>query len=180
VFNDVAPDIQRWFTDLGLSLGAALEWTFAVGMVVVLALVAAIYALAVAGMPRTERAPSRVALARQFAHSLIPISAAYLVAHYFSLLAYNGQDLGRLVQDPLDGGGTGPQIDYGVVSATAIWYVQVGALLAGHVSGLVLSHDRALAVYGSAKAAMRSQFVMLAVMVGFTCLGLYLLSAANA
>ena len=52
--------------------------------------------------------------------------------------------------------------------------------MAGHVAGLVLSHDRALVVYGSPRSATRSQLVMLAVMVGFTCLGLYLLSAANA
>ena len=56
-------------------------------------------------------------------------------------------------------------IDYGVVSATAIWYVQVGALVVGHVAGLVLAHDRALVVYGSAKAATRSQIVMLILMV---------------
>ena len=31
--------------------------------------------------------------ARELAHSLVPILAAYVVAHYFSLLAYNGQDL---------------------------------------------------------------------------------------
>ena len=55
----------------------------------------------------------------------------------------------RLASDPLgDGsdlfGGAGATIDYGVVSATAIWYVQVGALVLGHVAALVLAHDRAL------------------------------------
>ena len=38
--------------------------------------------------------------------------------------------------------------------------------------------DGALVVYGSAKAAARSQVVMLVLMVCFTCLGLWLLSAA--
>jgi hypothetical protein len=57
--------------------------------------------------------------------------------------------------------------------------VQVGALVIGHVSGLVLAHDRALAVYGSHRAASRSQVVMLVVMVMFTVLGLWLLSEAN-
>jgi hypothetical protein len=179
VFNAVAPDVQRVLADAGMSLGAALEWTFLGGMVICVALIAAIYAAAVSGMPRTPGA-TRTELARRFAHGLIPIAAAYLVAHYFSLLAYNGQDLWRLVRQPLDGGGTGPQIDYGLVSATAIWYVQVTTLVLGHVGGLVLSHDRALTIYGSARAAVRSQVVMLAVMVSFTCLGLYLLSAANA
>jgi hypothetical protein len=46
------------------------------------------------------------------------------------------------------------------------------------VAGLVLAHDRALAVYGSPRDATRSQIVMLAVMVLFTLLGMWLLSAA--
>ena len=69
-------------------------------------------------------------------------------------------------------------MDYSVVSATGIWYVQVGALVTGHVAALVLAHDRALVVYGSPRAATRSQIVMLVVMVLFTLLGLWLLSAA--
>ena len=73
------------------------------------------------GMTPRRAAPDRRALARAFAHTLIPIAAGYLVAHYFSLLAYNGQDLWRLANDPLgDGsdlfGGADAAIDYGVVS----------------------------------------------------------------
>jgi hypothetical protein len=47
------------------------------------------------------------------------------------------------------------------------------------VSGLVLAHDRALAFFRSAREAVRSQYWMLAVMVSFTCLGLWLLSDVN-
>jgi hypothetical protein len=75
-------------------------------------------------------------------------------------------------------GGAGKGIDYSILTATAIWYVQVGALVLGHVAGLVLSHDRALTVYGSQKDAVASQVVMLVVMVIFTILGVWLLSAA--
>jgi hypothetical protein len=137
----------------------------------------------VLGMPREGTRLTRLELARRFAHTLIPIAAAYLVAHYFSALAYNGQDAWRLASDPLgDGsdllGGADAGIDYSVVSATAIWYVQVGALVLGHVAALVLAHDRALVVYGSARAAIRSQIVMLVVMVTFTMLGVWLLSEA--
>ena len=60
-----------------------------------------------------------------------------------------------------------------------MWYVQVVALIVGHISGLTLAHDRALATYRSARAALRSQYWMLVVMIGFTCLGLWLLSAAS-
>ena len=106
-------------------------------------------------MKPTAKAPTRRDLARAFGHTLAPIAAGYLVAHYFSLLAYSGQSLWRLASDPLgDGsdlfGGAGSEINYGVVSATGIWYVQVGALVVGHVAALVLAHDRALELYGSA------------------------------
>jgi hypothetical protein len=151
--------------------------------VVAIAIVGAIWRLGVEGMPLARAGLDRTAISRRFAHTLVPIAAAYLVAHYFSLLAYNGQDLWRLASDPLGQGddlfgGADSRIDYSILTATAIWYMQVIALVAGHVAALVLAHDRALVVYGSAKAATRSQIVMLVVMVCFTCLGLYLLSAA--
>ena len=57
--------------------------------------------------------------------------------------------------------------------------MQVAALVLGHVGGLALAHDRALSVYRSTLDAVRSQYWMLAVMVTFTCLGLWLLSAVN-
>jgi uncharacterized membrane protein YhaH (DUF805 family) len=66
-----------------------------------------------------------------------------------------------------------------VVSSKTIWYVQVGALVLGHVCGLILAHDRALTVYKRVRDATRSQYWMLVVMVGFTSLGLWLLSAVR-
>jgi hypothetical protein len=167
LFNDVRPHLQDFFTSLGFSIGivGALWWS------------------GIEGMPHGEIAASHREVSRRFAHTLIPIAVAYVVAHYFSLLAYNGQDLWRLASDPLGHGsdlfgGAGRRIDYSILTATAIWYVQAGALVLGHVAALVLAHDRALVVYGSAKAATRSQVVMLILMVCFTCLGLWLLSAA--
>jgi hypothetical protein len=47
------------------------------------------------------------------------------------------------------------------------------------VTGLALAHDRALTIYGDPRQASRSQRWMLAVMVCFTCLGLFLLSQSN-
>jgi hypothetical protein len=176
LFNDLLPHIQDLFTGIGLSEPRALELGFVVGMLCVVGLVALVWTAALAGMPGRP--------GPQLAHALIPILAAYVVAHYFSLIAYNSQDLARLASDPLGAGsdlfgGAGSTIDYGVVSATAIWYVQVGALVLGHVAALVLAHDRALVIYGNQRDATRSQVVMLILMVCFTCLGLWLLSAAN-
>ena len=77
---------------------------------------------------------------------------AYVVAHYFSLLALQGQAIAYLASDPL---GDGSNI-FGTASARSttrcssagtIWDVQVVALVSGHVGGLVLAHDRALTTY---------------------------------
>jgi hypothetical protein len=182
-WTDIAPDIQDFFTSIGFSLGTALELTFTVGMLIGLALVAAVYLLGIAGVRTVDRRPFGE-IARSYVHTLVPIAAVYVIAHYVSLLAYNGQAIAYLASDPLGEGsdlfGTADAtIDYGVIGATAIWYVQVGVLVAGHVCGLVLAHDRALAMYEKARAATTSQYWMLAVMVAFTTGGLFLLSQAN-
>ena len=135
-------------------------------------------------MRSVDRDRSPTELARAFAHTLVPIALAYVVAHYFSLLAYQGQALGYLLSDPLGAARTcsAPRTGRSTTassSANGIWYVQVGALVLGHVAALVLAHDRALAFYEDARDATSSQYWMLAVMVCFTTLGLYLLSAAN-
>lgn len=184
LWTGVAPDLQRSFTDLGLGPNAALEATFTVGLVAAVLIVGLIYAGGVAGMRAIVPGQRGVELARAFMPTLVPIALAYVIAHYASLLIYNGQATGYLISDPLGHGsnlfGTATlTIDYGVVSATGIWYVQVIALVLGHVAALALAHDRALARWPDVRQATLSQMWMLIVMVGFTVLGLYLLSAAS-
>jgi hypothetical protein len=89
------------------------------------------------------------------------------------------------VSDPLGKGwdlfGTrDASINYGLIGATTTWYVQVVLVVLGHAAGLALAHDRALVLYDDPRAATRSQLWMLAVMIGFTSLALWLLSQANA
>ncbi|MGB2711732.1 MAG: fenitrothion hydrolase, partial [Conexibacter sp.] len=183
---DAAPHLQDAFRELGLGFTAASELAFTVGLAVAVAAVAGLYWLGILGMRTVDPRRSARELAGRFAHTLVPIAFAYALAHYFSLLLFQGQTLAYLVSDPLGTGanllGTANwQVDYTAISPNGIWYVQVAALLAGHVGGLVLAHDRALAVFrDDPRAAVRSQYWMLTVMVGFTCLGLWLLSAVNA
>ena len=148
------------------------------GLLVAAAAVGGLYLLGVAGVRGAVRRPP-AGLADRFAHSLVPIGLAYALAHYFSLLVFQGQALGGLLADPLGRGQGPPAIDYGAIGAETIWYVQVAALVAGHVAGLVLAHDRALALFPRGREAVRSQYWMLAVMVGYTGLGLWLLSAVT-
>ena len=172
--------------DAGLGLTAALRATDTIFILLTFAGVALVYLIGVRGMAGVPGAPSFEKLRSGFAHTLIPIAFAYLVAHYFSLFVFQEQaQFTYLLSDPLGTGTTdlfgtaSSGIDFQLLSANAIWYVQVGALVIGHVVGLTLAHDRATAYWGDYRQAARSQYWMLAVMVAFTCFGLYLLSVAN-
>ena len=185
-WSNLAPDLTSLLRDVGFGQATALEIAFTIGLLAVALIVAGLYRLGVMGMQTVDPlGASAQELAGRFAHTLVPIGLAYVVAHYFSLLAYEGQRVAYLVSDPL---GTGANIfgtssatvDYTWISATTIWYVQVAALVIGHVAGLVLAHERALVSFGDSRVATRSQYWMLVVMIAFTSLGLWLLSAANA
>jgi hypothetical protein len=142
------------------------------------AVVAAAFLLAIEAARRVGRLRTRPVGA--FVGTLIPIALAYVVAHYFSLLVVAGQLLIPLASDPFGFGwdlfGT---IDYRIkqpLSADTIWTVQTVSLVAGHVLGLVLAHDRALGLFNSTRLALRTQYALLALMVLYTVGGLWLLS----
>ncbi len=108
----------------------------------------------------------REGLAGVFVASLIPIALAYNIAHYFTSLVNQGQYALPLSSDPFGKGwdlfGTSDFQPSLFNSPNGIWYVQVGVLVVGHVLGLVVAHDRAVALWGSARTAVRTQYAMLA------------------
>ncbi|MDQ3571973.1 MAG: fenitrothion hydrolase [Actinomycetota bacterium] len=170
----------------GLDPVLALRLANSLFMALTLVLIVAIYWGGVKGMGAAgSKDASLRSLGRSFAHSFIPIAFAYLFAHYFSLVLFQEQaQFTYLLSDPLGDGsdlfGTGGSgIDYGLIGAEAVWYVQVAALVVGHVAALVMGHDRALSEYRDVGRATQSQYWMLALMVSFTVLGLMLLSSAN-
>jgi hypothetical protein len=172
--------------DAGFGPLSALRITDTIFLLLCFLGVGLVYLIGVRGMQTVRGAPPAKQLRAGFAHTLIPIAFAYLFAHYFSLVVFQEQaQFTYLLSDPLgtattDLFGTASSgIDFGVLSPNAIWYVQVGALIAGHVVGLTLAHDRALVYWRDYRQATRSQYWMLAVMVAFTCFGLYLLSVSN-
>jgi len=178
------PDLQNLVSGLGFHQTPALELTYTLGLVFCVLLVAGVYRLGIAGVRSVSDRYDSDWLERAFVHTLVPIAFAYIVAHYFSYVVWQGQTMGYLISDPLGNGAnllgtSGYRIDYRIISFAAIWYVQVTALIAGHVGGLTLAHDRALSIYPEPEQAVRSQYWMLAVMVAFTSFGLWLLSAVG-
>jgi hypothetical protein len=119
-------------------------------------------------------------LVPEFVQSLVPIALVYAVAHYFTLLVIQGQYAIPLASDPF---GYGWDL-FGTVDVApniapffpnTVWYVQVGSLVAGHIAGLTVAHDRAVTILPE-RAALRSQYAMLGLMVVYTVGGLWLLS----
>jgi hypothetical protein len=184
IWTGIAPDISSFLQDRGLSPEPAFEATFLIGLCAAIGIVYGFYRLGILGARSVGGGFSADRLSKAFVHSLVPIALAYVMAHYLTYLLYRGQAVAFLASDPLGDGSNlfdtaTWQINYGVIGAKATWYWQVGFVVAGHVAGLTLAHDRALAMYRDARQAVRSQYWMLAVMVGFTSLALWLLSQAN-
>ncbi len=157
--------------------GLALAGTAGLlGTIVAVSLAYVLAMMAASAVARTPWHP----LAVRFVHSLVPIAFAYVSAHYFSFLLLEGQGGIALLSDPFGFGwdlfGTATwAINFTLLSAVAIWYVQVFAIVAGHVAGVILAHDRSVAAFHS-KVAVRTQYALLAVMVMFTATGLLILS----
>jgi len=104
----------------------------------------------------------------------------YVVAHYVTLLIVEGQRTAINFSDPLGRGwNVFGSAEMGVNSAifnypTAIALVQLGAIVGGHVLGIVCAHEKAVTLLPPDRA-LRGQWPLLLVMVGYTCAGLVLL-----
>jgi hypothetical protein len=120
-------------------------------------------------------------MAGRFVTSLVPIAIAYHLAHYLSFLLINGQLLIPLASDPFGFGwnlfgSADYSPDIAVVGAKFAWYAALSAIVAGHIIAVSLAHAAALKIHGDGWSAMRSQYPMLLLMVGYTIAGLWILA----
>jgi hypothetical protein len=165
------------------SSGVSRPLAATVGLALTIAILAASYWAVTwrAGRTGTPGSGPQVNVTSGIAHSLVPIVAGYVVAHYYSLLAVEGQRALILLSDPF---GTGANVlglsgltpseapgSPGIVAA-----VQVIAVLVGHLVGVVAAHDSALRLLPS-RQQLTGQAPLLLLMVGFTAGGLALLFA---
>lgn len=169
----------RWWADVqGDAVGWERTAIATVGLVWVIAVVGVAYTAAARASARITGDDRRAAAAR-FVHSLVPIVVGYSIAHYFSLLITEGQALYPLFSNPYGKnwdlfGTVGYVIDLEPLAPRSIAWVQVLAIVGGHVAGVVVAHDRALEDHPH-RDATRGQLPMLVVMIAFTLLGLTLL-----
>jgi hypothetical protein len=125
--------------------------------------------------------PRALDLARRYALTLVPIAIAYHLAHYLSLFLIEGQRLLALVSDPMGAGwnlfgSAGIVPDIAVVDARFLWLFSVAAIVAGHIIAVWLAHMTALQACGDGRRALVSQIPMLALMIGYTMLSLWILA----
>ncbi len=157
----------------------------------------------VRGIGERRPAPRRQDLSRRFAHTLVPIALAYITAHYFTFLVYQGQSIGYLISDPLGNGanlfGTAHATDRLRLHQRQPCLVRRGGGAARRPRGWPGAGPRpgrrplparlglgrrprrsgwACCARPPSYDAIRSQYWMLGVMVAFTGLGLWLLSEA--
>ena len=163
------------FKTLGLLLA---PWMFLAVFLLVCRLTAW-SAQTAAGEPRGRRSTWR--MAGLFAMTLVPIAIAYQLAHYLSFLVMAAQYLVVLASDPFGlgwdlFGTTNYFVRPGIIDARSLWNLSVGAIVIGHVAAIYLAHRQALQEFADRQAALRSQYPMLALMIGYTMLSLWIIA----
>ena len=149
------------------------------GLLAMIIIVFVSFSLAAAWMGRYGDQPA-AAYPRLMVGSLLPIVLGYVIAHYVTLLIVEGQRTAINFSDPLGRSwNVFGSAEMGVNSAifnypTAIALVQLGAIVGGHVLGIVCAHEKAVTLLPPDRA-LRGQWPLLLVMVGYTCGGLVLL-----
>jgi hypothetical protein len=155
------------------------------GLLAVFAALSLVYAVATGLLARLGRIRLPVAeLAALFALPLVPIACGYHLAHYLPVFLVDVQHAIRAASDPFERGwnllGTR---ELPVVTSFlsdpervyAIWHAQIALIVGAHVAGVVVAHALTLRLAGRAPA-LAGQLPMLILMIGYTILGLWLLS----
>ncbi|MBI4313052.1 MAG: hypothetical protein HY681_14930 [Chloroflexi bacterium] len=119
--------------------------------------------------------------AKGFVYSLIPIALAYHLSHFLGVLVFQGLRIIPLASDPYGFGwdlfGTaGYAVTGTFITTKVLWYFSVGAIVLGHIISVYLAHVAALRLFQGHRQALRSQYPMLLLMVGYTVSSLWILA----
>ncbi|MDT3436830.1 hypothetical protein KZ498_18445 [Haloarcula sp. 1CSR25-25] len=116
-----------------------------------------------------------IAAARWFAPTVLPIAAAYEVAHNYPYVIRN---LGQLIIISVRWVSPGVESvsPLGWLSLPLFWGSQVVLIVVGHVIAVVAAHYVAVRRYDSPAAARRGHLPLVVLMVGYTVLSLWIIS----
>jgi hypothetical protein len=109
-------------------------------------------------------------VARAYAPVLVPVVAAYTVAHYFAVLVLEGQGIWGQLSDPYGRGedlfGTADAtVDFNLVSVGTIAWVQAAGIALGCAGAVLVAHDRAISDHKPRQAVL-AQYPFLVMLVG--------------
>lgn len=120
------------------------------------------------------------------AAGILPIAFAYHVAHFLTAFMVNAQYAYAVASDPMHTGAD--YLGLGTFYVTtgffnthhtvhAIWLIQAGTVVVGHVLSVLLTHALAVKLWGTGRAAVVSQIPLAIFMIFYTFLGLWLLAS---
>lgn len=138
------------------------------------------------GYSRDRQNSNEPGLGGKLAISMVPIAFAYHLAHYLPAFLVEAQYAVRAVSDPFNIGwdlfGTAHmyikdslRTYHRYIEIT--WYAQVAAIVIGHVAAILVAHIIALREVKADSAQAYRQIPLTVLMVAYTFLGLWLLSA---
>ena len=151
-----------------------------------IALILAYWGAVALGYTRDRQGADETGLGAKLAISMVPIAFAYHVAHYLPAFLVEAQYAVRALSDPFSIGwdliGTAHMHIKGSLRThhhyiEVIWYAQVAAIVIGHVAAILVAHIIALGEVKADSASVYRQIPLTVLMVGYTFLGLWLLSA---
>ena len=180
---DSFANLSWWIQTVQSSDASPVMWETA-GLLTMIGIVMITFAAASAWLARfPDRAGRRLSpseAVRAMSGSLVPIVVGYAIAHYATLLIVEGQRVVVNLSDPL-GLGWNVFSTADLVVSTAIFshptgvaLLQLGAIVGGHLLGIVAAHEKAVSLLDP-RFALAGQWPLLVVMVGYTCAGLVLL-----
>ncbi len=121
------------------------------------------------------------ALALRFAFSLVPIALAYMLAHSWTLLLTVLPVIPFLLTDPFGAGWNLlglPRLsaEPAPLDMGQAWHIEVALILLGHIASVYLAHAIAQRTFAARHHVWLSELPLLTLMVGYTFIGLSVLS----
>ncbi len=178
----MTPAWMRLVTGLQRTLSLGYLGAFTIGMTAFLTLLMLFYVAFVGVSSLVARTPAinRRQLAIRYAYAFLPIALFYHLAHNVLHFSVEGATLVPLLSDPLGRGwnlfGTASVVPGPLLPASGVWLLTILLILAGHVWSLVVGHRIALQTYSSRWLAIRSQAPIVAAMIAYSMLSLWIVA----